>query len=67
MVQLWDKILALPLIGALDSERTQTVMENSLNHIVSSRAEIAIIDITGVPTVDALVAQHLIKKYRQHV
>ena len=67
MVQLWGKILALPLIGTLDSERTQTVMENSLNHIVSSRAEIAIIDITGVPTVDALVAQHWIKKYRQHV
>jgi rsbT co-antagonist protein RsbR len=61
VVQLWDKILALPLIGTLDSERTQTVMENLLNHIVSSRAEIAIIDITGVPTVDTLVAQHLIK------
>jgi rsbT co-antagonist protein RsbR len=61
VVQIWDKILALPLIGTLDSERTQTVMENLLNHIVSSRAEIAIIDITGVPTVDTLVAQHLIK------
>jgi rsbT co-antagonist protein RsbR len=61
VVQLWDKILALPLIGTLDSERTQTVMENLLNTIVSSGAEIAIIDITGVPTVDTLVAQHLIK------
>jgi len=61
VVQLWDKILALPLIGTLDSECTQTVMENLLNHIVQSGAEIAIIDITGVPTVDTLVAQHLIK------
>src|SRR5215510_9421351 len=61
VVQLWDKIVALPLIGTLDSERTQTVMENLLNHIVKSGAEIAIIDITGVPTVDTLVAQHLIK------
>jgi rsbT co-antagonist protein RsbR len=61
VVELWDKILALPLIGTLDSERTQTVMENLLNHIVKSSAEIAIIDITGVPTVDTLVAQHLIK------
>jgi rsbT co-antagonist protein RsbR len=61
VVELWDKILALPLIGTLDSERTQTVMENLLNHIVKTGAEIAIIDITGVPTVDTLVAQHLIK------
>ena len=61
VVELWDKIVAVPLIGTLDSERTQTVMENLLNHIVKSGAEIAIIDITGVPTVDTLVAQHLIK------
>jgi rsbT co-antagonist protein RsbR len=61
VVELWHKILAVPLIGTLDSERTQTVMENLLNHIVKSGAEIAIIDITGVPTVDTLVAQHLIK------
>jgi rsbT co-antagonist protein RsbR len=61
VVELWDKILALPLIGTLDSERTQTVMESLLNHIVKSGAQIAIIDITGVPTVDTLVAQHLIK------
>jgi rsbT co-antagonist protein RsbR len=61
VVELWDKIVALPLIGTLDSERTQTVMENLLNHIVQYGAEIAIIDITGVPTVDTLVAQHLIK------
>ena len=61
VVELWDKILLLPLIGTLDSERTQTVMENLLNHIVKSRTQIAIIDITGVPTVDTLVAQHLIR------
>jgi rsbT co-antagonist protein RsbR len=61
VVELWDKILALPLIGTLDSERTQTVMANLLDHIIKLRAQIAIIDITGVPTVDTLVAQHLIK------
>ena len=61
VVQLWDGILALPLIGTLDSARTQIVMENLLQQIVSSGAEIAIIDITGVPTVDTLVAQHLLK------
>jgi rsbT co-antagonist protein RsbR len=61
VIQLWDAILALPLIGTLDSARTQTVMENLLERIVSSGAEVAIIDITGVPTVDTLVAQHLIK------
>jgi rsbT co-antagonist protein RsbR len=61
VVQLWEGILALPLIGTLDSARTQTVMENLLQEIVASGAETAIIDITGVPTVDTLVAQHLIK------
>jgi rsbT co-antagonist protein RsbR len=61
VVQLWDGVLALPLIGTLDSARTQVVMESLLEHIVSTGAEIAIIDITGVPTVDTLVAQHLIK------
>ncbi len=61
VVQLWDGILALPLIGTLDSARTQVVMENLLERIVSSEAEIAIIDITGVPTVDTQVAQHLLK------
>ncbi|HEX4173609.1 MAG TPA: STAS domain-containing protein [Acetobacteraceae bacterium] len=61
VVQLWDGILALPLIGTLDSARTQIVMESLLQQIVASGAEIAIIDITGVPTVDTLVAQHLIK------
>jgi rsbT co-antagonist protein RsbR len=61
VVELWDKIILLPLIGTLDSDRTQTVMENLLNYIVKARAEIAIIDITGVPTVDTQVAQHLIK------
>ncbi len=61
VVELWQGILALPVIGTLDSERTQSVMENLLQAIVDKRAEIAIIDITGVPTVDTLVAQHLIK------
>jgi rsbT co-antagonist protein RsbR len=54
-------VLALPLIGTLDSARTQVVMENLLERIVASGAEIAIIDITGVPTVDTQVAQHLLK------
>ena len=61
VVRLWEGVLALPLSGTLDSERTQTVMESLLEEIVNSGAEIAIIDITGVPTVDTLVAQHLIK------
>lgn len=61
VVKLWDGIVALPLIGALDSERTQVVMETLLEQIVQNSAEIAIIDITGVPTVDTLVAQHLLK------
>jgi rsbT co-antagonist protein RsbR len=61
VVQLWDGVLALPLIGTLDSSRTQVVMENLLQRIVDTEAEIAIIDITGVPTVDTLVAQHLLK------
>jgi rsbT co-antagonist protein RsbR len=61
VVQLWDSILALPLIGTLDSERTQVVMESLLHKIVETGAAIAIIDITGVPTVDTLVAQHLLK------
>jgi rsbT co-antagonist protein RsbR len=61
VVRLWEGVLALPLIGTLDSARTQIVMESLLEEIVTSRAEIAIIDITGVPTVDTLVAQHLIK------
>ncbi|MGZ8292634.1 MAG: STAS domain-containing protein [Telluria sp.] len=61
VVQLWQGILALPLIGTLDSARTQVVMENLLQKIVETGASIAIIDITGVPTVDTLVAQHLLK------
>jgi rsbT co-antagonist protein RsbR len=61
VVQLWENILALPLIGTLDSERTQIVMESLLQKIVSTGAGLAIIDITGVPTVDTLVAQHLLK------
>jgi rsbT co-antagonist protein RsbR len=61
VVQLWKNVLALPLIGTLDSARTQVVMENLLQKIVDTGALIAIIDITGVPTVDTLVAQHLLK------
>jgi len=61
VVRLWQGILALPLIGTLDSARTQVVMENLLDSIVRYEADIAIIDITGVPTVDTLVAQHLLK------
>jgi rsbT co-antagonist protein RsbR len=61
VVKLWDGVLALPLIGTLDSERTQVVMESLLQSIVETGAGIAIIDITGVPTVDTLVAQHLMK------
>jgi rsbT co-antagonist protein RsbR len=61
VVQLWEGILALPLIGTLDSARTQVVMESLLQKIVETGAAIAIIDITGVPTVDTLVAQHLLK------
>jgi rsbT co-antagonist protein RsbR len=61
VVELWNKIILLPLIGTLDSKRGQMVMENLLNQIVKCRADIAIVDISGVPTVDTLVAQHLIK------
>jgi len=61
VVKLWDGILALPLIGTLDSERTQVVMESLLQAIVDTGSTIAIIDITGVPTVDTKVAQHLIQ------
>ena len=61
VVKLWKGILALPLIGTLDSARTQVVMESLLQKIVETGSQIAIIDITGVPTVDTLVAQHLIK------
>jgi len=61
VVKLWDGILALPMIGTLDSARTQIVMESLLQRIVETGADIAIIDITGVPTVDTLTAQHLLK------
>jgi rsbT co-antagonist protein RsbR len=61
VVQLWEGIVALPLIGTLDSARTSIVMETLLQTIVDTRSELAIIDITGVPTVDTLVAQHLLK------
>jgi rsbT co-antagonist protein RsbR len=61
VVTLWEGVLALPIIGTLDSDRTQVVMESLLQRIVESGAAIAIIDITGVPTVDTLTAQHLLK------
>ncbi len=61
VVRLWEGVLALPLIGTLDSARTQIVMEGLLQELVRAQASIAIIDITGVPTVDTLVAQHLLK------
>jgi rsbT co-antagonist protein RsbR len=61
VVKLWDGILALPIIGTLDSARTQVVMESLLETVVSTNSKFAIIDITGVPTVDTLVAQHLLK------
>jgi len=61
VVTLWEGVLALPVIGTLDSARTQVVMENLLQRIVETGAAIAIIDITGVPTVDTLTAQHLLK------
>jgi rsbT co-antagonist protein RsbR len=61
VVKLWEGVVAVPLIGTLDSERTQIVMESLLERIVDTNSTMAIIDITGVPTVDTLVAQHLLK------
>ncbi len=61
VIRLWDNILALPIIGTLDSQRTQVVMESLLTQIVETGSSIAILDISGVPAVDSLVAQHLIK------
>lgn len=61
VIRIWDHILALPIIGTLDSARTQVVMESLLTEIVASGSSIAILDISGVPTVDSLVAQHLLK------
>jgi rsbT co-antagonist protein RsbR len=61
VVKLWEGVLAVPMIGTLDSSRTQLVMESLLQRIVETGSELAIIDITGVPTVDTLVAQHLMK------
>ena len=61
VIRVWDGILALPIIGTLDSSRTQVIMESLLNEIVVSGSSIAILDISGVPAVDSLVAQHLIK------
>ncbi len=61
VIRVWEGIVALPIIGTLDSMRTQTVMENLLQEIVATGSSIAILDISGVPAVDSLVAQHLIK------
>lgn len=61
VIRVWDGVVALPIIGTLDSSRTQIVMENLLQQIVDSGSSIAILDISGVPAVDSLVAQHLIK------
>ncbi len=61
VIKLWEGVLAVPMIGTLDSSRTQLVMEALLQRIVETGSELAIIDITGVPTVDTLVAQHLLK------
>lgn len=61
VVKIWDGVVAVPLIGTLDSARTQVVMESLLQEIVDSGSQVAIIDITGVPTVDTMVAQHLLK------
>jgi len=61
VVKLWDGVLALPMIGTLDSSRTQIVMESLLQRIVETGSDVAILDITGVPTVDTLTAQHLLK------
>jgi len=61
VIKVWDGILALPIIGTLDSSRTQSVLENLLQEIVETGSSVAILDISGVPTVDSLVAQHLLK------
>ena len=61
VIRIWDGILALPIIGTLDSSRTQVIMESLLNEIVATGSSITILDISGVPAVDSLVAQHLIK------
>jgi rsbT co-antagonist protein RsbR len=61
VIRVWDGVLALPIIGTLDSSRTQVVMESLLQEIVETGSSIAILDISGVPAVDSLVAQHLIK------
>lgn len=61
VIQVWDGILALPIIGSMDSTRAQKTMESLLESIVKSESDMAILDISGVPTVDSLTAQHLIK------
>ena len=61
VTKVWDNILILPVIGTLDSQRTQIMMENLLQKIVQTGCTMAILDITGVPTVDTQVANHLLK------
>ncbi|MGN6550559.1 MAG: STAS domain-containing protein, partial [Pararhizobium sp.] len=61
VVKIWERIVTVPLLGTLDSFRAQTVMENLLQSILEREAEVAIIDITGVSTVDTMVAQHLLR------
>jgi rsbT co-antagonist protein RsbR len=61
VIRLWDGVIAVPLVGTLDSARTQLVMEKLLDTLVATGADHAVIDITGVPTVDTEVAQHLLK------
>lgn len=61
VVKLWEGVLAIPLIGTLDSMRSQTATESLLQAIADQQARVAILDITGVPMVDTMVAQHLLK------
>jgi len=61
VIRLWEGVIAVPLVGTLDSARTQLVMEKLLETLVATGADHAVLDITGVPTVDTEVAQHLLK------
>jgi anti-anti-sigma regulatory factor len=61
VIQVWDRVLALPIIGTLDSGRAARLTEGLLEQIAVQQAEVVILDISGVPTIDTLVAQHLLK------
>jgi len=61
VIRVWDKVLTIPLIGTLDSERTQLLMETLLQRIVDTQSRVAILDISGIPGIDTLVANHLIR------